>query len=332
MSDKMSMSETNASWAIVGGLMFVGAMALIFFMARYRVMWRSGGPGNLRRGCAFYIYPRSRPLPIPRSAPPAGDVLSNMGIGSALPPRLIAHMTGYVRERMDAHKDPSHDWAHVERVWRLARFIAVEEKVPDTTVVEMAALCHDIHDWKLTAPGVAGAGAFADLVGFLQSCGVERAVIEETIGCVLSVGFKDSLPSESRSSDDAPAEMSLAARIVRDADRLDAIGAIGIARTFAFGGRRSLPLFRDDMPIEPVQTREEYVKRGHGNSVVEHFFSKLLRLRGLMLTETGRRLAERRHDRLVGFVHAFMDELALTAPATVQAFLAQPAVQRGLAL
>ena len=175
----------------------------------------------------------------------------------------------YVAE-LFAHAGGSHDIRHTLRVRRNALLIAAEEPDCDRELVELAALLHDVDDHKFfRTENNANARAF------LNRAGVPADRIERICGIIDGVSF---------SRGQRPADTE--GKIVQDADRLDAIGAVGIARTFAFGGERQRPL----------------------EDSVQHFYDKLLRLKDLMNTETGRRLAQRRHAFLERFLEEYREE------------------------
>ena len=210
---------------------------------------------------------------------------------------LITRTEGFVRERM-AGADPAHDWWHVTRVRRLARQIAEVEPGPiNGLVVDLAALLHDVADWKLggdldAAPRAARA--------WLASQGAAPALIEHVAEIVAGVSYRGSgLPTPMRTIEGA---------VVQDADRLDALGAIGIARAFAYGGARGRPLYDPAIPPVASHSAEAYA-RGAGPTL-NHFYEKLLHLSGRMQTETGRRLAAERHRMLEAFIERFLLEWA----------------------
>jgi HD superfamily phosphodiesterase len=270
---------------------------------------------------------------------------------TVLPESLEKQLLKGVELRMSEFRDPSHDFGHVLRVRSLALTIAIKESLPSESlqVVELAALFHDFFDWKHKAQridiedaderkrsekgdsaaptpkqeGTEQEGAAeegkeqkgteqtekgtkddGELVKLLMSFGVESLVASEVQMVVRAIGFKDSL-SES------PMDLPKAARAVRDADRLDAMGCIGIARTFSYGGRKNLPLFDDTVPPRSFSSKEEYMKLGHSN-VLNHFFEKLLLLKQGILTPTGKEIAEERHKVLVSFAKNFIRELSHT--------------------
>ncbi len=184
-----------------------------------------------------------------------------------------------------------HDWWHIWRVWKLSKQIAKSENV-DLFVVELGALLHDIADSKFYNGD--------ELIGprkareFLVSLDVEKDIIEHTENIVSNISFKGGKHTQHFQS----AELD----VVQDADRLDAMGAIGIARTFNYGGHKNRSIY--DPAIKPNlnMTKEEYKKSDA--PTLNHFYEKLLLLKDRMNTGTGRSMAEHRHH----FMKQYLDE------------------------
>ena len=213
-------------------------------------------------------------------------------------------------ERELADVDCSHDYFHIARVRALAMRLAREEGDCDANVVELAALLHDVRDWKYSGEATAGCDAARE---HLESLAVDARTIERVCDIVRYVGFKSEI------SDDADEKAERARRtnrkefmVVQDADRLDAIGAIGIGRTFCFGGARNSPMHDPSVPPLTDLTGERYAAMRNDatrpNTVINHFHEKLFKLKSMMKTESGRRLAERRHQTMVDFVERFHKE------------------------
>lgn len=188
-----------------------------------------------------------------------------------------------------------HDWCHIERVWKMAKRLSIEEN-SDTFVVELAALLHDIADWKFHNGDKSIGSKRAREI--LASLDVEPKTINEVAGIIEKIGFLGAKAEHP--------ELSLEGKIVQDADFLDAIGALGIARTFAYGGNQQKPMHTPE--ISPVlhQTKEEYVK--NQSSTINHFYEKLLLLKERMHTKTAKRLAEERHAFMKNFLNEFFLE------------------------
>ena len=209
-----------------------------------------------------------------------------------MPDAVVAATEAFVQERLANH-GAGHDWNHTERVTRLARRLA-EAEGANHLVVQLAALLHDIADFKFSGDEEASGRQAA---AWLAGQGVEGAMIAHVVEIINTLSFK---------SVDQPRLRTLEGQCVQDADRLDALGAIGIARTFAYGGWKGTPMHDPAMPPRVGMTAEEY--RAHLGTSVNHFHEKLLHLRDLMNTPTARRLAEARHQYMVEFLARFEAE------------------------
>lgn len=193
--------------------------------------------------------------------------------------------------------DGAHDWLHVERVWHNARAICAREPAAEVTVVELAALLHDLADWKFHG-GDLSAGPRAARE-WLAGAGAEAELTEQVAEIVGRVSFKGA-----NVPDDMP---TLEGRVVQDADRLDAIGAIGIARAFAYGGHAGRALYDPDAVPELHADPAAY--HSSQGATITHFHEKLLLLRDRMHTAGGRELAEARHEFMEQFLRRFRDEV-----------------------
>ena len=179
-----------------------------------------------------------------------------------------------------ASDSSGHDFYHTLRVHALSRTIALEEGA-DVAVVELAALLHDVDDHKLSPDTAEGKDR---AVAFLQAQGVAPQLIDRIVRIIDQISFsRNTLPPD-----------SLEGKCVQDADRLDAIGAIGIARTFAFGGSHGRALHDPEGKDK--------------SSSIAHFYDKLLLLKDRMNTQTGRRLAQQRHEFLENYLAEFLAE------------------------
>lgn len=190
--------------------------------------------------------------------------------------------------------DASHDFAHIERVLKNAEEILQKEGTANGEVVRLAVLLHDIDDAKYQREGQLTAS------DILRTIGSSDDLSQRVLACIDSVSFSGGNTKELTSIEGA---------IVRDADRLDAIGAIGIARTFAFGGARGRNLYDASETVREEMSEAEY--RGKETASITHFYEKLLLLKELMVTEEGKRLAEQRHDYMVGFLKQLEWEVGL---------------------
>ncbi|MEY9971328.1 uncharacterized protein ABH966_001701 [Lysinibacillus sp. RC46] len=187
--------------------------------------------------------------------------------------------------------DASHDFQHIERVYQNALTILQTEPEADAEVVEIAVLLHDVSDKKYTDSKEQENKLIAEL-----SLSEEKK--QHIQDCIAQVSYNGGNELEAT---------SLEAKIVRDADRLDAIGAIGIARTFAFGGAKGRKLYDKEENARTDMTEEEY--RNKNTSSVTHFYEKLLLLKDLMITDKGKQMAEERHQFMVQFLEQLQNEI-----------------------
>ena len=187
-----------------------------------------------------------------------------------------------------------HDWFHTERVWRLAKFIAKTENC-NQEIVEISALLHDIADPKFHNGDETLALEISEK--FLNEIGMEAQKIEQILFIIKHISFKNKGETIGKTKE---------LEIVQDADRLDAMGAIGIARTFNFGGYKNNRIYNPDIQPNIHQTKEEY-KKSNGTTI-NHFYEKLLLLKNLMNTDKGRELAEEGHSFMLVFLEQFYKE------------------------
>jgi len=198
-------------------------------------------------------------------------------------------------ERRQKGESSGHDWFHTQRVWKIGKRIAKKERA-DLYVVELGCLLHDIADYKFhrgdKEVGPAEAGKL------LINLKVDDEVVKRIKEIIRTMGFggaKNHKPMK-----------TLEGGCVQDADFLDAIGAIGIARCFAFGGQRGNIMYDPKIPPQINQSAEEYSKADH--TQINHFYEKLLLLRNHFNTETGKRLADNRTRYMEEFVNRFKKE------------------------
>jgi len=207
---------------------------------------------------------------------------------------IVTQTAEFVKAKLSG-EGSGHDWFHVERVWKNALHICREEQA-DTFVVGLAALLHDIADWKFSG-GDEHAGPHKAR-RWLESLSVNSQVIDHVCEIVADVSFKG--------AGVLTMMKSIEGKIVQDADRLDAIGAIGIARAFAYGGHKGSELYNPNVKPEHHESFEQY-KRSRGNTI-NHFYEKLLLLKDLMNTQTAKRIAEERHTFMNEFLARFYKE------------------------
>ncbi len=206
---------------------------------------------------------------------------------------LIPKIASDVQSRMSG--DSSHDWWHVYRVWQMAKRIAVDEQA-DTFVVELGALLHDIADWKFhDGDETVGPRVAKEM---LSAHGVDPDVIEQVQDIIATISYKGAGVTTSMKT--------IEGKCVQDADRLDAIGAIGIARTFAYGGAKGRAMYDPDVPPEEHPNADSYKKsQGH---TINHFYEKLLLVKDRLNTETAKRIAENRHAYMEKYLEEFYKE------------------------
>ena len=188
-----------------------------------------------------------------------------------------------------------HDWWHIERVWNIAKLIAKQEKV-NLFVVELAALLHDIADAKFyNGDENIGPEKASD---FLESILVEKEIIEHVENIIRHISFKGGNFTDTFYSTELA--------VVQDADRLDAIGAIGIARAFNYGGFKNRQIYDPSIPPDLEMTKDVYKKSNA--PTINHFYEKLLLLKDRMNTETGKKIAGERHRFMEIFLQEFYME------------------------
>ncbi|MCI3922558.1 HD domain-containing protein [Paenibacillus sp. TRM 82003] len=206
--------------------------------------------------------------------------------------QVIARAEAWAKEKLGGDSS-GHDWWHIERVRRLAVRLAGETGA-DAFVCEIAALLHDLADEKLFGDEQAG---LQEIRSWLRAEAVEEAAATHIVDIVANLSFKGGGGSGMR---------TLEGRVVQDADRLDAIGAVGVARTFAYSGWKGQPMHDPTLPPRTSMTKEEY--RTGKSTAYNHFHEKLLKLSVMMNTPEARRLAEERHRYMEAFLRRFEQE------------------------
>ena len=187
-----------------------------------------------------------------------------------------------------------HDWWHTYRVWKLAKNISKSENV-NIEIVELGALLHDIADYKLNDGDEKIGGKVTR--EWLKNLNANKDLINSVVHIVDNVSFIGGGKNKIK---------SLEGQIVQDADRLDAVGAIGIARCFAYGGNKGREIYNPNIRPKLNMTKEEY-KNNRGSSI-NHFYEKLLLLKDLMNTDTGRKIAVKRHQFMKRYLNEFFTE------------------------
>ncbi|WP_059104070.1 HD domain-containing protein [Shouchella shacheensis] len=205
---------------------------------------------------------------------------------------IIEEAEGWVREKL-LNETTGHDYYHIERVTKWARHLGEKEEA-DLLVVTLAALFHDLADDKVVASEEEARLSIRD---WLQERAVEESQVDHIMEIIQTISFKGGQGERVR---------TLEAEVVQDADRLDAIGAIGIARTFQYAGAKGQGLYDPALPVRSEMTVEEY--RNGKSSAVHHFYEKLLLLKDRMNTPTARDIAQTRHKRMELFLEWFYGE------------------------
>lgn len=208
---------------------------------------------------------------------------------------IIKQTAAFVKSKFSG-EGTGHDWWHMYRVWQISTTICKTETSADRYVVELGALLHDIADWKFH-DGNEEAGPRAARE-WLESLNVDNDVIEQIEEIIRTVSFKGAGVASNMKT--------IEGKIVHDADKLDAIGAIGIARAFAYGGANERPIHEPNSKPQEHATFEEYKK--NDGPTTAHFYEKLLLLKDRMYTDTAKRLAEERHKYMVMYLEEFYDE------------------------
>lgn len=206
---------------------------------------------------------------------------------------IIKATEEFVKKQM-GDDSTGHDWFHVDRVRNIALLIAERELVGDRFIIEMAALLHDIPDEKLNSSALEGQNK---LRNFLEGSALSADLSLKIIEVINTISFRGG---------EKKTLSSFEAKIVQDADRLDALGAIGIARAFAFGGKRGQPIYHPEYTIRENMTIEEY--RSGKSSSIHHFYEKLLLLKDLLNTDTAKQMADDRHRYMEEFLLQFYQE------------------------
>ncbi len=188
-----------------------------------------------------------------------------------------------------------HDYYHINRVRRLALELAHLEKA-DLFVVELIALLHDVGDWKFHNRGLDGQAEI--LAEFLTDLDIKESLVERLLNEIPKISFKGAEVVEE--------SLSLEAQIVRDADRIDAIGAIGVARCFAYGGSKGMSIFDPKFNVSQHSDAMEY--HNSKSPSIHHFYEKLLLLKDRLHTQSGKDLAKARHQFLLQFLNQFFTE------------------------
>ena len=202
------------------------------------------------------------------------------------------------RVKETSHTEAAHDWWHIFRVNNLSKKICAAEKA-DEFRVSMIALLHDVFDWKINPVD----NEKKAIEKYLSDIGVSKFIIEKDLKIIahdsVNISFKGG---------GSRATLSLDGQVAQDADRLDALGAIGIARAFTYGGAKNREIYCPDTEIMCDVSPEEYQNPNRKMHTIQHFYEKLLKLKSLMNTETGHKMAEHRHKVMEKFLDEFYKE------------------------
>ena len=207
---------------------------------------------------------------------------------------IIQKTIAFVKKEL-ANAEGGHDWFHIERVWKLAKKIASEENV-DLLIVELGALLHDIADSKFNN-GDEEIGP-QKARNFLASQEVDGSIITHVENIISNISFKGGNEAQKFHSPELD--------VIQDADRLDALGAIGIARTFNYGGFRNRAIYNPEIKPNLNLSKEEY--KNSDAPTLNHFYEKLLLLKDRMNTKTGKRMAIHRHQFMERYLEEFYKE------------------------
>ena len=206
----------------------------------------------------------------------------------------INQTINFVKKELEG-AEAGHDWFHIQRVYNNALNLLKTEQANEQVVV-LGALLHDIADSKFHN-GDETIGP-KKAMEFMTSIDIDNDVKEHVVKIIENISFKGGNFNKTFQSKEL--------EIVQDADRLDAIGAIGIARTFNYGGYKNNGLYDPEIQPKLKMTKEEY--KNHKGTTINHFYEKLLLLKDLMNTETGKKIAENRHQYMQGFLEQFYNE------------------------
>lgn len=206
---------------------------------------------------------------------------------------FIDKTVDFVKEHLK-NAEGGHDWYHIERVWKNALHIAKKEGAGNQLVIELGALLHDIADAKFNNGDETLGPRIA--VEFMLSIGLSESTIVPVIEIIENISFRKQNKYNTIASEEL--------KVVQDADRLDAMGAIGIARAFNYGGFKNRPLYE----TTEIDANGKSPAGSHANHTIGHFYEKLLLLKGLMNTRAGKEMAEERHAYMVNFLDEFFKE------------------------
>lgn len=226
--------------------------------------------------------------------PALNPVQSTDQRASMLPNEIIDRTADHVKAASSG-EGSGHDWWHIERVWRMAKRIGQAESA-DLLVVELAALLHDIADWKAHGGDFTIGPKMA--MAWLESLDLDSSIIQQVGQIIADISFKGAKVEQPT--------LSLEGKVVQDADRLDAMGAIGIARAFAYGGAKGRVIYDPNCRSVQHDSVDAYLR--NDGTTINHFYEKLLLLKDRMNTPTGKAMAEGRHQFMEDYLRQFYEE------------------------
>ncbi len=206
---------------------------------------------------------------------------------------IIEKTKEYVKDTL-FNESSGHDWYHIERVYNLAKTLA-EKEGADSFIVELAALLHDMEDWKFSEEN-SSSTMLSEI--WLEGLKINKKDIEKVCKIIKTISFKGGVVSSKQDT--------IEGMVVQDADRLDAMGAIGIARTFTYGGYKNRSIYDPNIKPKEFSSLEEV--KNTENHTINHFYEKLLKLKDLINTDSGREIAEVRHRYMEEFLEQFYSE------------------------
>lgn len=208
--------------------------------------------------------------------------------------KRVRTISDYVRAKMSGEAT-GHDWFHVQRVYKTATKIAEKEERGDRFLIQATALLHDIGDWKVNTSDKSEEQILDKALEELDITGQEADAIKDII---LNMSFSKNVSGKKK--------LSLEGKIVQDADRLEALGAIGIARAFAYGGKANREIYNPDVKPKSFKTLEEYrTTKGH---TINHFYEKLFKIKNQLNTKTAKAIATKREKFMKNFLKEFYAE------------------------
>ena len=208
--------------------------------------------------------------------------------------KILARAEAFAKKTL-SKEGTGHDWWHISRVLNNARLIHKSEK-GDWFVIQLAIMLHDVGDWKIVG-GTEDDYTIAE--NFMRREKVSEMVIDEIMFIIQNMSFTKSLGKKNERG-------SLEFKIVQDADRLDALGAIGIARTLTFGGKKARPLYDPTVPPRIVTSTKQ--ARDLNSTTINHFYEKLFKIKDVMNTKAAKQIAKERHIFMKKYVDQFLAE------------------------